>query len=54
MPMDPNAAAPGMDLGQPVMEPNLDGVKNGGSTKADGKSVEMNTSITKMPKGGQI
>jgi hypothetical protein len=54
MPMDPNAAAPGMDLGQPVMEPNLDGVKNGGSTKADGKSVEMNTSIAKMPKGGQI
>jgi hypothetical protein len=48
MPMDPNAAAaPGMDLGQPVMEPNLDGVKNGGSTEADGK-------IAEMPKGGQI
>jgi hypothetical protein len=48
MPMDPNAAAaPGMDLGQPVMEPNLDGVKDGGSTRADGK-------IAEMPKGGQI
>jgi hypothetical protein len=52
MPMDPNA--PMGDLGAPVMEPNLDGVKGGGATKADGKAVEMNTSITKMPKGGEI
>jgi len=52
MPIDPNA--PMGDLGAPVMEPNLDGVKGGGSTKADGKAVEMNTSITKMPKGGDI
>tara|TARA_R110000868_G_scaffold43748_3_gene146824 strand:- start:11867 stop:13582 length:1716 start_codon:yes stop_codon:yes gene_type:complete len=52
MPIDPNA--PMGDLGAPVMEPNLDGVKGGGATKADGKAAEMNTSITKMPKGGQI
>ena len=54
MPMDPNSSAAGMDLGSPVTEPNLDGVKDGGATKADGKSVEMNTNIVKMPKGGQI
>jgi len=52
MPIDPNA--PMGDLGAPVMEPNTDGVKGGGSTEADGKAVEMDTSITKMPKGGQI
>jgi hypothetical protein len=52
MPMDPNA--PMGDLGAPVMEPNLDGVKGGGATRADGKAAEMNTSITKMPKGGEI
>ena len=52
MPMDPNA--PMGDLGAPVMEPNLDGAKGGGATKADGKAVEMDTSITKMPKGGEI
>jgi len=52
MPMDPNA--PMGDLGAPVMEPNLDGVKGGGATKADGKAAEMNTSIAKMPKGGEI
>ena len=52
MPMDPNA--PMGDLGDPVMEPNTDGVKGGGATKADGKAVEMDTSITKMPKGGEI
>ena len=52
MPIDPNA--PMGDLGAPVMEPNTDGVKGGGSTEADGKAVEMNTSITKMPKGGEI
>jgi hypothetical protein len=52
MPIDPNA--PMGDLGAPVMEPNLDGVKGGGATEADGKAAEMDTSITKMPKGGQI
>ena len=52
MPIDPNA--PMGDLGAPVMEPNMDGVKGGGATKADGKAAEMNTSITKMPKGGEI
>ena len=52
MPMDPNA--PMGDLGAPVMEPNLDGVKGGGATRADGKAAEMDTSITKMPKGGEI
>lgn len=52
MPMDLNA--PMGDLGAPVMEPNLDGAKGGGATKADGKAVEMDTSITKMPKGGEI
>jgi len=55
MPMDPNAPmAPMGDLGKPVMEPNTDGVKDGGATEADGKAAEMDTSITKMPKGGQI
>ncbi|NDB83348.1 MAG: portal protein [Alphaproteobacteria bacterium] len=52
MPIDPNASMG--DLGAPVMEPNTDGVKGGGSTEADGKAAEMNTSITKMPKGGEI
>ena len=52
MPIDPNA--PMGDLGAPVMEPNTDGVKGGGATEADGKAAEMDTSITKMPKGGQI
>ena len=52
MPMDPNA--PSMDLGKPVMEPNTDGVKGGGATEADGRAAELDTSITKMPKGGQI
>ena len=52
MPMDPNA--PSMDLGKPVMEPNTDGVKGGGATEADGKAAELDTSIARMPKGGQI
>ena len=52
MPMDPNA--PMMDLGKPVMEPNTDGVKGGGATEADGRAAELDTSITRMPKGGQI
>ena len=52
MPIDPNA--PMGDLGAPVMEPNTDGVKGGGATEADGRAAEMDTSITKMPKGGEI
>ena len=52
MPMDPNA--PMGDLGKPVMEPNTDGVKGGGATEADGRAAELDTSITRMPKGGQI
>ena len=52
MPMDPNA--PMGDLGKPVMEPNLDGVKNGGAIEADGRAAELDTSIARMPKGGQI
>jgi hypothetical protein len=50
--MDPDAYTG--DLGAPVMEPNTDGVKGGGATEADGKSAELNTDITKMPKGGTI
>jgi hypothetical protein len=46
MPMDPNAPpTPGMDLGNPVMEPNID--SQGNATKADGK-------IAELPKGGEI
>ncbi len=56
MPIEPGMQpeTSGMDLGKPVMEPNIDGVTGGGATKADGKAVEMDTSITKMPKGGEI
>ena len=43
MPLGPESA--GMDLGQPVMEPNLDA--QGTATEADGRAVEM-------PKGGEI
>jgi hypothetical protein len=42
------------DLGSPVMEPNTDGVMGGGATEADGRAAEMDTSIVKMPKGGEI
>jgi hypothetical protein len=52
MPMDTNA--PMGDLGKPVMEPNLDGVKNGGAIEADGRAADLDTYITRMPKGGQI
>jgi len=52
MPLD--QGAPMGDLGAPVMEPNTDGVKGGGATEADGKAAEMDTSIMKMPKGGEI
>ena len=43
MPLGPETA--GMDLGQPVMEPNLDA--QGAATEASGK-------IAEMPKGGEI
>ena len=45
MPMEPGQQPGAMDLGQPVMEPNLDA--QGAATEADGKAVEM-------PKGGEI
>jgi|APGre2960657373_1045057.scaffolds.fasta_scaffold00359_14 hypothetical protein len=51
IPVDPTTGLPlgpetaGMDLGQPVMEPNLDA--QGAATEADGRIVEM-------PKGGEI
>ena len=46
MPMDPNAPpTPGMDLGKPVMEPNID--SQGNVTQVDGK-------IAELPKGGEI
>ena len=50
IPVDPNTGMPldqtsQMDLGQPVMEPNLD--SEGASTEASGRQVEM-------PKGGEI
>jgi len=46
MPMDPNAPpTPGMDLGKPVMEPNID--NQGNVTQVDGK-------IAELPKGGEI
>jgi hypothetical protein len=51
IPVDPTTGLPlgpetaGMDLGQPVMEPNLDA--QGAATEASGK-------IAEMPKGGEI
>jgi hypothetical protein len=45
LPLQPGQPAAGMDLGQPVMEPNLD--VQGSATEADGK-------IAEMPKGGEI
>jgi len=46
VPMDPNAPpTPGMDLGKPVMEPNID--SQGNVTQVDGK-------IAELPKGGEI
>jgi hypothetical protein len=42
MPIDPNAQ---MDLGQPVMEPDL---------RADEKTTEINAKAAEMPKGGEI
>jgi hypothetical protein len=59
MAIDPATGQPipsgvGGDLGAPVMEPNMDGVMGGGSTEADGRAAEMDSSIAKMPKGGEI
>jgi hypothetical protein len=45
MPLDSGQQASGMDLGQPVMEPNLD---------AQGKATEASGKIAEMPKGGEI
>jgi hypothetical protein len=45
MPLEPNQQPSGMDLGKPVMEPNLD--SQGSATEVDGK-------IAEMPKGGEI
>jgi hypothetical protein len=42
MPIDPNAQ---MDLGQPVMEPDL---------RSDIKATEVNAKAVEMPKGGEI
>jgi len=58
-PIDPQTGLPldqtsQMNLGKPVMEPNTDGVTGGGATEADGSAAELNTDITKMPKGGVI
>jgi len=50
MPLEPGTA--GMDLGQPVMEPNTDSA--GAATEADGSAAELDTSAVKMPKGGEI
>jgi hypothetical protein len=55
--IDPNTGLPlqsGMDLGQPVMEPTLDGTSNGGMTQVDGGAAQMDTGVMKMPKGGEI
>jgi hypothetical protein len=43
MPLGPETA--GMDLGQPVMEPDL---------RADTKATQANTKAVEMPKGGEI
>jgi hypothetical protein len=43
MPLGPETA--GMDLGQPVMEPDL---------RADTKATQVNTKPVEMPKGGEI
>jgi hypothetical protein len=41
--MDQGQGAPGMDLGQPVMEPDI----NASATQVNAKAAEM-------PKGGEI
>ena len=57
VPVDPTTGMPlqpGMDLGQPVMEPNLDNSINGGLTQVPTSGVELDTKPIKMPKGGEI
>ena len=56
-PVDPTTGMPlqpGMDLGQPVMEPTLDGASGGGMTEVGGGPAQMDTGVMKMPKGGEI
>jgi hypothetical protein len=57
--IDPNTGMPmqsqqGMDLGQPVMEPTLDGTSDGGMTEVGSRQAQMDTGAMKMPKGGEI
>ena len=52
MPLDQGAT--GMDLGKPVMEPDLEGVSGGGATHIADKTASMDTSTVKIPKGGEI
>ena len=51
MPIDPNAPQ-GMDLGQPVMEPDL--TSDAAATEVDASAAEMKNKPLKMPKGGEI
>jgi hypothetical protein len=56
-PVDPATGLPlqsGMDLGQPVMEPTLDGASDGGMTEVGSGVAQMDTGAMKMPKGGEI
>jgi hypothetical protein len=58
-PVDPATGMPlqpgmGMDLGQPVMEPTLDGATGGGMAQVDSGVAQVDTGTTKMPKGGEI
>jgi hypothetical protein len=56
-PIDPATGMPiepGMDLGQPVMEPNLDGSTNGGMTQVNSNMAQVDTKQMKLPKGGEI
>jgi hypothetical protein len=54
IPVDPNTGMPmdqqQMDLGQPVMEPEVDA----SSVNADAKVAEVDAGPMKMPKGGTI
>ena len=50
MPIEPGSA--GMDLGSPVMEPNLD--STGAATEVSGREAELDTRAIKMPRGGEI
>ena len=45
MPLEPGQQPSGMDLGQPVMEPDL---------SAQAKATEVNAKAVEMPKGGEI